>query len=138
MWRRAAAVLVLVVTLVALAGCGQSTEDAIRAKVQELAQAVGQRDYATICQQILAPSLVAHLTRNGIPCQDALRVALGNTKQPVVSVGKVVLRGGRAWAITLTSARGERATLTAIALRRTSNGWRITSLDSPLSAAEGK
>jgi hypothetical protein len=53
-------------------------------------------------------------------------------------VGKVVIRGARAWAITLTAAEGQRATLTAIALRRTSDGWRITSLDSPLSAAEGR
>jgi hypothetical protein len=130
--------IVLLVCALALAGCGQSTQDAIKAKVQQLAQAVDKRDYGTICQQVLAPSLVAHLTRNGIPCTAAMQVALGGTRQPQVSVGKVVIRGARAWAITLTAAQGQRATLTAIALRRTSDGWRITSLDSPLSAAEGK
>jgi hypothetical protein len=131
------AVSALALALV-LAACGQSTQDAIRAKVQQLAQSVSQRDYGTICQQILAPALVTHLLRNGIPCETAMRLALGGTRQPQVSVGKVVIHGAQAWAITLTAAQGQRATLTAIALRRTSHGWRITSLDSPLSAAEGK
>ena len=138
MWRRIVQAAAVLVSALTLAACGQSSSDAIRAKVQQLAQAVGQRDYATVCQQILAPSLVAHLTRNGIPCQQALRLALGATRQPEVSVGKVIIRGSRAWAITLTAAQGQRATLTAIALRRSSQGWRITSLDSPLSAAEGR
>jgi hypothetical protein len=129
---------VLLVCALAPTACGQTTQGTIKAKVQQLAQAVDQRDYATICQEILAPSLVAHLLRNGIPCQEAMRLALGRIRQPQVSVGKVVIRGSRAWAITLTAAQGQRATLTAIALRRTRQGWRITSLDSPLSAAEGK
>jgi hypothetical protein len=135
---RTAATAAILLSALTLAGCGGTTQDAIRAKVQQLAQAVGHRDYATICQQVLAPSLVERLLRNGIACQEAMRLALGSTRQPEVSVGKVIIRGARAWAITLTAARGERATLTAIALRRTSDGWRITSLDSPLSAAEGK
>lgn len=130
--------LVPLVCALALAGCGQSTQDAVRGKVQQLAQAAGQRDYDTICQQVLAPALVTRLVRNGISCPNAMRLALGGIRKPVVSVGKVVIRGARAWAITLTTAQGQKATLTAIALRRTPNGWRITSLDSPLSAAVGK
>jgi hypothetical protein len=138
MRRRIATASGVVVSTLTLGACGTTPQDAIKAKVQQLAQAVGQRDYATICQQILDPSLVDRLVRNGIPCQEGMRLALGGTRQPEVSVGKVVIRGSRAWAITLTAAQGQRATLTAIALRRKSNGWRITSLDSPLSAAEGK
>jgi ketosteroid isomerase-like protein len=136
--RRIATAAALLVSALTLSGCGQSTQDAIRAKVQQLAQAVGQRDWATICRQVLAPAVVEHLTRNGIPCQQAMRLALGGIRQPEVSVGKVIIRKDRAWAITLTAAQGEKARLTAIALRQTSDGWRITSLDSPLSAAEGK
>ena len=121
-----------------LGGCGSTAGDQVRAEVQELAQATASHQYATICDQILAPALVAHLTRNGISCVQAMRVGLAGVRDPVVSVGRVIVRGSRAWAITLTSARGQRATLVAIALRRTARGWRITSLDSPLSAAQGR
>ena len=138
MWRRPAVLALAVVSALTLTACGGTAQDAVKGKVQQLAESVRQRDYATICEQILAPSLVARLTRNGIPCPEAMRLALGRTRQPEVSVGKVVIRGSRAWAITLTAAQGQRATLTAIALRRTSDGWRITSLDSPLSAAQGR
>jgi hypothetical protein len=106
----------------------------VRAEVQNLARAAGQRSYGTICQQILAPSLVAHLVKNGISCEQGMRLAFSGVKHPVVSVGKVIVRRSRAWAITLTSAQGQRATLVAIELEKTAQGWRITSLASPLSA----
>jgi hypothetical protein len=121
-----------------LGGCGTSASDQVRAEVQQLAQATAARAYATICDQILAPSLVAHLVSNGIPCPEGLRLALSDVRRPVVSVGRVIVRGSRAWAITLTSARGQRAELVAIELLRTGKGWRITSLASPLSAVNGR
>jgi hypothetical protein len=119
-----------------LAGCGSSAADQVRAEVQQLARATAARAYGTICQRILAPSLVAHLASIGAPCPSALRVALSDVHNPVVSVGKVIIRGSRAWAITLSSARGQRAELVAIQLSKTRRGWRITSLASPLSAVQ--
>jgi hypothetical protein len=127
----------LVVTL-ALGGCGTSPSDQVRGEVEQLAQATAQRAYGKICNHILAPSLVAHLVSNGIPCAGALTLALRGLRNPVLSVGRVIVRGSRAWAITLTSARGQRAELVAIALHRTPQGWRITSLASPLSAVQGR
>ena len=62
MWRQIAAALAVLASALVLTGCGGSTQDAVKAKVQQLAQAVGQRDYSTICQQILASSLVAPWT----------------------------------------------------------------------------
>jgi hypothetical protein len=124
--------------VLALAGCGASDSDQVRAEVEQLAQAASDRAYGTICTQILAPSLVAHLVSNGIPCPEALRLGLSDVRNPVLSVGKVVIRGSRAWAITLTSAHGQRAELVAIKLSRTRQGWRITSLASPLSAVQGR
>ena len=118
----------------ALGGCGESPADQVRDEVRQLAQATAARDYATICNQILAPSLVAHLAANNIPCTAALRLALSGVRHPVVSVGKVIVRGSQATAITLTSARGQRAKLVAIELRKTAQGWRISSLASPLDA----
>jgi outer membrane murein-binding lipoprotein Lpp len=120
----------------ALSGCAASASDQISAKVQQLAQAVGRHDYATICNQVLAPSLVAHLVSNGISCVEAMQVALQRVQQPVVSIGKIEIRGTRATAITLTVARGQRASLAAIELTKTAQGWRIASLGSPLTAGK--
>jgi hypothetical protein len=138
MLRTSPAAAVTFAMLLLLAGCGSSPADQVRGEVQDLAQAAAGHSYATICQQILDPSLVAHLVRNGIPCTAAMRTAFSHVRDPVVSVGKVIVRGSRAWAITLTSARGQVARLVAIELSRTPSGWRITSLASPLSAAEGR
>lgn len=121
-----------------LGGCAASASDQIRAEVAQLAQATAHREYDTICDQILAPSLVTHLTSNGIQCAEAMRLGLGGVRSPVVSVGKVIIRGSRAWAITLSTARGQKAELVAIELSKTGKGWRITSLGSPLSAVQGR
>ncbi len=138
MLRWLASLMALGGVVVALAGCGASASDQVRAEVAQLAQATAHRAYDTICDQILAPSLVAHLVSNGIPCAQALKLALSGVQNPVVSVGKVIIRGSRAWAITLTSARGQRAELVAIEFGRTRRGWRITALASPLSAVQGR
>jgi hypothetical protein len=119
-------------------GCGASPADQVRTEVQQLAQAAAHHSYATICQQILDPSLVSRLVANGLPCIEAMRLAFSHVHDPVVSVGKVIVRGPRAWAYTLTSARGQRATLAVVELRNTAQGWRITSLASPLSAIQGR
>jgi len=131
---RVAAAAMAAGVMLCLSGCAGSDRDQITAKVQQLAQAVGQHDYATICDQVLAPSLIAHLVTHGIPCVLAMRVALRGVRQPVVSIGKIELRGSQATAITLTVAQGQQASLSAIELIKTGQGWRIASLGSPLSA----
>jgi hypothetical protein len=121
--------------VMALAGCAGSDRDQITAKVQQFAQSVGNHDYQTICDQVLAPSLLAHLVGNGIPCVQAIRIGLQGVQQPVISIGRINLRGSRATAVTLTVARGQQASLAAIELVKTGQGWRISSLGSSLSAA---
>ena len=118
---------------IVVAANAQSPAQQVQAKVQELAQAVGRRDYQTICRDVLAPALVARLRVYGAPCAQTLRVALGRVRDPVVSVGQVRVSGHRASAFTLTVASGQRASLSRIELFDTANGWRITSLDAPLS-----
>jgi hypothetical protein len=131
---RVAAAAMAAGVVVCLSACGASERDQITAKVQQLAQAVGRHDYAALCDEVLAPSLIEHLAAHGIPCLLAMRVALRGVRQPVVSIGEIELRGSQATAITLTVARGQQASLNAIELVRTGQGWRIASLGSPLSA----
>jgi hypothetical protein len=124
------------VAVLGLAGCG-SDRGQISDKVHQLAQAVGSHDYNAICDQVLAPSLVNRLVGNGIPCVQALQLALQGVQQPVISIGRIDIQGSQATAITLTVARGQQASLAAIKLIKTSQGWRITSLGSPLSGTAG-
>lgn len=118
-----------------LAGCG-SAQQAIQSKVQQLSQAASARDYGTICRQVLSPAFVERIVLNTqLSCEEAVRVALSRVRDPMISVGKIVVRGRQASAITLTLARGERASLAVIDLVDTGDGWRISSLGSSLTAA---
>jgi hypothetical protein len=124
--------IVLVVIACALGGCGASAKDQVRAKVQQFAVATRSKDYGTICQQVLAPALVAHLSANHIPCEQAMRLALAGVHDPTLSIGPITIRGRTASVYTLTLAQGEQASLDVLQLVNTSDGWRISSLHSPL------
>jgi xanthine dehydrogenase molybdopterin-binding subunit B len=126
------------VLALALGGCAQNTADQVRAKVVELARAAAARNYGEICSDVLAPSLVAHLVSNGIPCSEGVQAALSSVHDPVINVGKVRVRGQRAWAVILASARGQRAQVSGVELVQTARGWRILSLDSSVAAAAGR
>jgi hypothetical protein len=114
-----------------LAGCGGSPGDAVHSKVQQFINAVSARDYTTICQQVLAPRLLADLAQGGVGCEQALKVALARVRQPSLVIGKVTVSGDTALALTLSSASGQSAVLTSIQLVRTSDGWRVSGLHSP-------
>ncbi|HWE33488.1 MAG TPA: hypothetical protein VG410_08390 [Solirubrobacteraceae bacterium] len=122
----AAAALVL-----ALAGCGQSAHDAVQSKVQQFVQATAAHDYRTLCTEVLGPALLARLRAGGVPCEQAMSIALGRVHAPILSVGRITVDGDRAQAITLSGAAGQRGAFETIGLVNTSNGWRISSLATP-------
>jgi hypothetical protein len=129
---RLGGVVVLVVTTCSLAGCGASAKSQVRAKVQQFASATSHKDYGTICREVLAPALVAHLTSNHIPCEKAMQLALGSVQHPTLSIGPITVKGKAASVYTLTLAQGQQASLDVLQLIDTSDGWRISSLHSPL------
>jgi hypothetical protein len=109
-------------------GCGTDPKDAVRAKVQQFANATGQHDYTTICTQVLSPALTAHLKATGVSCEQAWQLGLGAVKNPTLSIGQVTVTGSKATVIVLTLAQGQRSALDAIGLVKTGDGWRIQSL----------
>jgi hypothetical protein len=119
-------------TACALAGCGASAKSQVRAKVQQFASAAARKDYRTICREVLAPALVAHLTSNHIPCENAMQLALGSVQHPALSIGPITVKGKNASVYTLTVAQGQQASLDVLQLVDTSDGWRVSSLHSPL------
>ncbi len=129
---RVAPGIVALGTALALAGCGTSERDQVRHKVEQLATAAAHRDYATICADVLAPSLITRLADAGVACRQAMRIAFGTVIDPTISIGRIVVTGSTAQAITLSAAKGQQASLDAIDLVKTLHGWRVSSLASPL------
>jgi ketosteroid isomerase-like protein len=124
----------------ALAGCGQSTSQQVQAKVQQFATAVKAHDASTLCDQVLAPALLARFTDIGLPCTKAMKTFFSSVHDPSLAVGRVAVQdGGReAEAITLSTAKGQVGALTAIELVKTSGGWRVSQLGSPLLPGQEK
>jgi hypothetical protein len=124
--------LALVLSACALAGCGASASDQVQAKVRQFARAVASRDADTLCQQVFAPSLLQHFVAVGIPCRHAMQIFLGTVHGATLAVGRVVITGNKAEAITLSTARHQLGALDAVQLVNTANGWRVSGLGSPL------
>jgi hypothetical protein len=130
-------VLALGASLLWLSGCGTSERDKVQAKVEQFLHATATKDYKTLCDQVLAPSLLERFAAVNLPCQQGMQIALGGVKNPTLSIGRIIVNGSSASAITLTSARGQQGSLDAIGLVRTRQGWRVQSLGSPVAALAG-
>ncbi len=109
----------------------------MRAKVEQFALAAAGRDYKTICNQVLAPTLVARLTAAGVTCEQGMQIALGDVQAPSLSIGRITVSRARASVITLSTAKGQQASIDALELIKTPHGWRLSSLASPLQANPG-
>ncbi len=115
----------------ALGGCGgQSQQDQVRAKVEQFVGAAAARNYGTICNQVLAPSLLTRLAAGGISCPQAMQIGFGAVSRPTLSIGKITVSGPRASVIALSTAQGQPASLDTIELTKVRQGWRIASLGS--------
>jgi hypothetical protein len=117
-----------------LAGCGNakpSEEEQVRTTLTSFSRATAAKDYQTICDRLLAPSLIAALKKIGLPCEIALQQGLGDVREPRLLVGAVTVRGKRATADVRSSAEGQPPSKDMIELVRTGGGWRISSLAKP-------
>ena len=123
--------MVLLGAAYVLVACGASAKDQVQAKVEQFAHATASRDYATLCNQVLAPDLVQHLTNAGVSCEQAMKVFAQSVQNPTLSVSKVRVNGKTASAIVLASATGQKAAVESIELIQTKHGWRLESLASP-------
>ncbi|HWE10081.1 MAG TPA: hypothetical protein VG325_12040 [Solirubrobacteraceae bacterium] len=115
----------------ALAGCGASANQQVQAKLQQFAHAVANRDAATLCHQVLAPTLVQRLTVAGLDCEQAMRTYFASVTDPTLSVSKVRIHGSAASAVVLARALGQPAALQSVQLINTKRGWRLASLATP-------
>lgn len=124
-------VIALLCSAYAIAGCGASASQQVQAKVQQFARATANQDYRALCDDVLAPELVDHLTAAGLSCVQAMRIFVSSVQNPTISISKVSVHGSTASAVVLASATGQKATVESIQLIDTKHGWRLASLASP-------
>jgi type IV pilus biogenesis protein CpaD/CtpE len=110
-----------------LAGCGSSDSDQVHAKVAQFEHAVATRDAKTVCDQVLAPSLVARFTQEGLSCERGVQIFLASVRDPTLSVGRITVNRNQASALVLAGARCQKLALAELFLVKTSGGWRIAS-----------
>jgi hypothetical protein len=124
---RALGVLLAATLALGLAGCGSSDSDQVHAKVEQFVHAVSSHDAKALCANVLAPSLVARFTQEGLTCERGIQIFLKSVRDPTLSVGRIAVSRNSASALVLTGARCQRLTLANLFLVKTSGGWRIAS-----------
>jgi hypothetical protein len=122
-----ASVAVVAALAFGLAGCGSSDSDQVHAKVDEFVHAVSAHDAKAVCNDVLAPSLVARFTQEGLTCERGIQIFLRSVHNPTLSVGRIAVNRDSASALVLTGAHCQKLTLAQLFLVKTSGGWRISS-----------
>ena len=119
------------VALLLLAGCGDggpTPEEQVRATVTDFGRATAAKDYQTLCDRLLAPSLVEDVESIGLPCEVALRQGLGGVREPRLTIGRIQVNDDRASAEVRTSASGEEPSKDTLELVNLDGTWKISSL----------
>jgi hypothetical protein len=121
----------LLLAAVLAAGCGESgptDEERVRATLREFVRATEERDYAALCERVLAPRLIDSFKQVGLPCELALEKGFEDVESPRLAVGAITVREDRATAQVRSSAEGESPSEDTVELVRVGEDWRIASL----------
>jgi hypothetical protein len=126
--RRPTVALVAAAATLCSCGGGPTDEDQVRAAVQAFARATADKDYQRLCDELLAPKLIAQVRAAGLPCEVALQQGLGDVREPRLTLGRVTVTGASATADVRTTAAGEAPSRDTLKLTRVAGKWRIASL----------
>jgi hypothetical protein len=125
---RRAALAFALAAVIAGCGGGPSDEEQVRQTLTDFGRATQAKDYQALCDRILAPSLIDQVKRVGLPCEVALQQALGDVKDPRLTIGRITIEGERAKAEVRTSASGQKPSQDVVELQRIDDDWRISAL----------
>ncbi len=134
-------VALLVALPLALSACGQSSKDsagdfqgeqkAVAQTVEDLQKAASKSDEGKICDDLLAPALIARIkTASKTTCQSALNDALTDSDSFELQVKKVAIDGTTATAIVESDATGSTKRRDTLQLTKVGNSWKIATLGS--------
>jgi hypothetical protein len=121
------AILVLLVIAVITLKPGPDSDKQVRDALDRYAQATRDKDYQTLCDDLLASALVERIRSAGLPCEVALKTGLEDRKNPQLRVLAVEVTGDQAAARVVGSAIGEPTGTSTYRLIREDDQWRITS-----------
>ena len=117
-------VVVAVVLVLQLRG-GRDDEQLVREALTRYEKASAEKDYQTLCDELLASSYVKQTANSGLPCEVALRTALEDVRNPTLDVLSVEVNGDRAAARVRGSAAGQVPGEDVYTLVREDDSWRI-------------
>jgi len=122
--------IVVCLAALALAGCGgPSPEDEVRETVASFGRAVQAREYARICDELLARELLDKLEQAGLPCRFALARGLESVRRPTLEIVSVDVRGESVALVRVrTGAANQPPSMDTFRVVREPTGWRIASL----------
>ena len=115
----------------ALVGCGQSDEEEVASTLDDFAEAIREKDYQALCDDLFADDLVEQVRSVGLPCEVALRQGLGEVRGPTLTVGEVEVSQDAALAEVRTGAQGQQPSQDTVRLVREDGEWRVASLAAP-------
>jgi hypothetical protein len=119
-----AAVVVIVVLVVSLRP-GPDSDKEVRQTLDRYAQASRDKDYQTLCDDLLSSEIVDRIRSVGLPCEVALRTGLENRRNPTLTVLGVEVNGDQALARVRGGAAGEPVGTSTYRLVREDGSWRI-------------
>jgi hypothetical protein len=99
---------------------------AIAATVQRLERATAERDFATVCGDLLTAS--ARRRAGGPDCVRLTRSAAAGVARPHIELESIEIDGDRARVSVRTRAAGQRTLNDVLLLRRERGRWRVDSL----------
>jgi hypothetical protein len=128
--------LVVLLGVLAIAGCGaqadpsstekfQGEDRAVAQKVEDLEQAGEKRKPEDICSDILASSLVQQIEAAGADCADEMKKAIEDADDYSLDVQKVNVSGSTA---TVEVKRGDDGPTETMEFTKENGQWRATSL----------
>jgi hypothetical protein len=126
----------MTVAALALGGCGAATTSSSSSKfsgeqaqvakvVDQLSSAGRSKDAAKICNDLLAPALVAQISSAGADCESEMKKAIEDADDYDLEVQSVKITGNKAQAQVRQGKHGQVATFS---FDRENGGWRATSL----------
>jgi hypothetical protein len=130
-----AIVVVLALLAIALKPEPDQEKD-VRAALDRYAKASRDKDYQTLCDDLLAEQLVEQIRSAGLPCEVALRTGLENRRNMTLEVLKVQASSDEAAADIRTTAAGEPTSVDTVRLVRQDDAWRVRSLQQPGSGSQ--
>ena len=107
---------------------GPTDQEAVRGKLLQLADATRAKRYETLCERVFDARLIAQVEAVGLPCEVAMERALGDVKDPRLTIGRIQVNGRRASAEVRTSAAGQQPSRDIVELVKGERGWRVRSL----------